>query len=73
MGQWNSFLNPLIYLSSEENFTISLGLNAFRGLYTTMWNLLMMASFLALLPCLVLFFFTQKHFIQGIVITGVKG
>lgn len=73
MGNWNDFMDPLIYLSSEENFTVALGLNAFKSLYNIQWNLLMAGSFISTLPCLAIFFFGQKYFIQGIVITGIKG
>lgn len=71
--KWNEFLQPLVYLSSEQNFTVALGLRAFQGFYVTLWNLLMAASLVALLPCIVIFYFTQKYFIQGIVVTGLKG
>lgn len=72
-GHWNAFVLPLIFLSSMEKFTLALGLNFFRGMYLTEWNLLMAATLLVILPCLLLFFFAQKYFIQGIVITGLKG
>lgn len=70
---WNSFLEPLIYLTSQENFTVPLGLVAFKGTYITKWNLLMAGSFIAMLPCLLIFFFAQRYFVQGIVISGLKG
>ena len=73
MWNWNDFFGPLIYLNSPENYTIALGLNFFRGVRSSQWNLLMAASFLALLPCIVLFFVAQKYFIQGIATTGIKG
>ncbi len=72
-GGWNAFLLPLIYLHSREKFTISLGLNSFQDQYYTEWNLLMAASLIAMLPPLLIFFFAQKYFIQGVVFTGVKG
>ncbi|MCD6290433.1 MAG: carbohydrate ABC transporter permease [Anaerolineae bacterium] len=74
MWNWNDFMNPLIYLSSSEKWTLTLGLSRFTGMYgMTAWNLLMAASLVTILPCVVLFFFAQRYFIQGIVITGVKG
>lgn len=73
MRNWKDFLRPLIYLNSMEKFTLSLGLTQFRMLYGTKWNLLMAASFLVMLPTLVIFFFAQRYFIRGIVITGIKG
>lgn len=74
MWTWNDFMGPLIYLNSREKLTLSLALSRFTGMYgMTAWNLLMAASIVVALPCFVLFFFAQKYFIQGIVITGLKG
>ena len=72
-SSWTDFLGPLIYLQTPANYTISLGLRAFQDQYTTAWQLLMAASLIAMLPVLLIFFFAQKYFIQGIVFTGVKG
>ncbi len=71
-GTWNEFLMPLIYLHSQDKFTLALGLRMFQGEASTSWNLLMAASLLTMLPVLVLFFAAQKYFMQGIVFTGVK-
>jgi len=74
MWNWNDFMGPLIYLNSREKLTLSLALSRFTGMYgMTAWNLLMAASIVVALPCFILFFFAQKYFIQGIVITGLKG
>jgi multiple sugar transport system permease protein len=73
INTWNDFLGPLIYLSSQDNFTIALGLSAFKGLYATRWEYLMAASTVMILPIVVLFFLTQRYFVQGIVMTGTKG
>jgi len=73
-GNWNDLLGPLIYLNSMNKFTLPLGLEFFvsvRG--TTYWNLLMAASVIVLIPCLVLFFAGQRYFVQGIALTGLKG
>jgi len=70
---WNEFLLPLIYLQSQEKYTLALGLRLFQGEASTSWHLLMAASLLTMLPVLILFFAAQKHFMQGIVFTGVKG
>lgn len=70
---WNDFLGPLIYLQSQDKFTLALGLRMFQGEASTSWNLLMAASLLTMLPVLILFFAAQKYFMQGIVFTGVKG
>jgi multiple sugar transport system permease protein len=69
---WNEFLHPLIYLQSQEKFTLALGLRMFQGEASTSWHLLMAASLLTMLPVLLLFFSAQRYFIQGIVFTGVK-
>lgn len=71
-GTWNEFLLPLVFLHSPDNFTLALGLRMFQGEASTSWNLLMAASLLTMLPVIILFFFSQRHFIQGIVFTGVK-
>ncbi|HHT72233.1 MAG TPA: carbohydrate ABC transporter permease [Firmicutes bacterium] len=74
---WNDFISPLIYLQSRENFTVSLGLRMFQSVAgiggVPKDNLLMAASVMALLPILILFVFMQKHFVRGIVMTGIKG
>ena len=73
MAHWNDFLGPLIYLSSPAKRTLALGLYAFQGQYATDWNYVMAASTVVMLPPLVLFFIGQRYFIQGVVISGVKG
>lgn len=75
MWSWNNFLGPLIYLNSQKLYTVPLGLAMFRAYYPseTPWHWLMAASVVAVSPLIVLFFFAQKAFIQGIVVTGVKG
>jgi ABC-type glycerol-3-phosphate transport system permease component len=73
MHHWNDFLGPLIYLSSTDKFTLAIGLRYFQGQYRVEWTLLMASSIIVLLPCIVLFFIAQRYYIQGIVITGLKG
>lgn len=70
---WNEFLSPLIYLNSKENLTVALGLRAFQSEHGPEWHLVMAASLVTMLPILLVFFFGQRHFIQGVVFTGVKG
>jgi multiple sugar transport system permease protein len=70
---WNDFFGPLIYIQSQDNWTVALGLQSFRALYTRNLTGLMAASTVTMLPCLLLFFFAQKLFIQGVVISGIKG
>jgi ABC-type glycerol-3-phosphate transport system permease component len=73
LGRWNDFMTPLIYLSSEHNFTLSLGLASFQGQYSTDWNLMMAASLVVMLPCLVFFFLGQRFFVSSIIMSGLKG
>ena len=71
---WNTFQGPLIYLSDNKLFTVSLGLSMFRAPFGgTPWHWYMAASLATLLPCVVVFFVAQRYFIQGIVVSGVKG
>jgi len=70
---WNEFFLPLIYLQSPDKWTVSLGLQSFNALYSNNLNMLMAASTVALLPPVLVFFFAQRLFIQGVVISGIKG
>ncbi len=71
---WNSFLEPFIYLSSPELFPVSVGLNFFRDQYGTIfYDRLIAASVLSMVPMIVLFFFAQRYFIEGIQLSGLKG
>lgn len=73
MGTWNDFLGPLLYLLDQKTFTLSLGLQFFQSQAGgTDWNLLMAASAVVIAPVIILFFFAQKQFIQGIAVTGMK-
>ena len=72
-GHWNAFMEPLIYLNTTETFTVTLGLSFFKGQFGTQWGLLMAASVMVVLPILLLFVVAQKQFVQGIVVSGVKG
>ena len=73
MGSWNDFLGPLIYLVDQNTFTLSLGLQAYQTQHGgTPWNLLMAASCMVILPVIIVFFFAQKVFIQGISTSGFK-
>jgi multiple sugar transport system permease protein len=74
MWAWNDFLGPLVYLQRPEQYTLALGLQTFQSQHGgTQWNLLMAASLMVITPVIVLFFLTQRTFIQGIATTGVKG
>jgi len=72
---WTDFLMPLIVIDDNSKMTLGLALYAFKGhdRYGAQWNLLMSASTLMMIPCLAIFAFFQKHFIEGTVISGIKG
>jgi multiple sugar transport system permease protein len=73
IGAWLDFMGPLIYLHDESQYTLALGLQAFMGRHGAEWNYLMAASTVVTIPLIVIFFFAQKTFIQGIALTGMKG
>lgn len=73
IASWNDFLEPLIYLSSTDKFTLSVGLSLFHGLFYTQLEYLMPMSLVALLPVLLLFFVAQRYLVQGIVTTESQG
>ena len=70
---WNEFLQPLIYINSYEKYTIQMGLEMFKGMWSVEWNLLMAATLSTMLPVLILYFFAQKKLIGGIASVGLKG
>lgn len=79
MGEWNSFLQPFIYLNSKEKFTLAVGIRYFQTVAVTTddtepkYHLLMAASVMMTLPIIVLFFLAQRYLVQGIVMSGIKG
>jgi multiple sugar transport system permease protein len=73
IGNWTNVLDPLIYIRSQELYTLALGLNLFRGVNLIQFNLLMAVSIITLLPVLVVFFLSQRLFVQGVTLTGMGG
>ncbi len=73
IARWRDYLGPLIYLSNQKQYTLSLGIYEYRSQYGAEWGLLMAASVLITLPIILLFFFLQKTLVQGIELTGIKG
>jgi multiple sugar transport system permease protein len=72
---WNDFLAPLVYLNSPDKFTVALGLNAFQAVSDMKYPqeyLLMAASVMTIVPAVVVFFCSQRYFMQGIVLSGVS-
>lgn len=73
MGSWLNFMWPLIVLNTHKKFTLPVGLAYFQSLHTTDWTLLMAGSIMMILPILIVFIFTQRYFVEGIKLTGIKG
>ncbi len=69
---WNDFMGPVIYLHSPENFTLPIGLRAFQQQTGTEWDLLMAASLIVMIPVILLFFFLQRYFVQGMALSGLN-
>ncbi len=72
LHSWNEFFEPLIYLSSSHLYTLPLALSLFTDQSGTEWHLLMAASVITTLPLLIVFFFAQQKFIEGVAMTGLK-
>lgn len=70
---WNDFYEPLIFLHTRENWTLAVGLQTFDAIYTINTHLIMAISVLMIVPPILLFFFSQKIFTQGVVFSGIKG
>lgn len=73
LGNWNDFLGPLLYMNDPKMRTLAVGLAYFYNQFTVHYPQLMAASTLMLIPVIILFFFTQRYFIQGILLTGLSG
>jgi multiple sugar transport system permease protein len=73
LGTWNDFMGPLLYITSPEKFTLAIGLANFRGVLYTRWDLLMAFATTMTLPVLGVFFLAQRYFVEGVVMTGLKG
>jgi multiple sugar transport system permease protein len=73
LGSWNDYMGPLIYLANPDKFTLSLGLAMFNSQYGSFPGQLMAVTTVMTVPILVLFFLTQRTFIQGMTTSGIKG
>jgi len=69
---WMDFINPLMYLHDERMYTLAIGLQSFLGRHSLEWASLMAAATVITIPMVVLFFFAQRTFIEGIALTGIK-
>lgn len=70
---WNDFFGPLIFLAEDRKFTLALGLMSYASRHQSEWGVLMAISVVMLMPTLVVFFFCQRYFVEGITLTGTKG
>lgn len=70
---WNDLLRPLVYLNEQDKFTLPLGLISFVGEYTAKWNFLLAGAVVSIVPLLIVYFFLQKQFIEGVTGVGIKG
>jgi len=73
MGTWNSYLWPLIILTSKNKMTLPVGLSLLNGQHGAESNLLMAGSLISIIPILIVFLFTQKYFEKGLSLGGIKG
>lgn len=72
MGKWNEILAPIIYLISEEHFTLPIGILSLRGQYKTDDQLLVAGALISLIPILIVFLFAEKYFVEGSKTSGLK-
>jgi multiple sugar transport system permease protein len=72
---WNDFFGPLLYTGNNPNiWTLAVGLSEFTSIHrSVLWNLQMSASLIFTIPVILLFFFAQRYFVEGVTLTGVKG
>lgn len=73
VNTWNDYMGPFIYLTSNDLWTIQLGLRTFVGMYDAQYAMIMTGSVISVLPILVIFLFGQRYFIEGIATSGMKG
>jgi len=73
LAHYNDFMGPLIFLSSEDKFTLPLGIYWIMGRWGTQWHLVMAASVVSTMPVLFLFTVAQRYFIRGVVLSGLAG
>ncbi len=73
VGNWTDFVAPRLFITQKAQYTLSLGLLDYFSLHQTEWTYLMAACVVFVLPVMVLFFFAQRLFVEGISLTGIKG
>ncbi len=70
---WDDFFAQMLYLNSVSKFTVGLALRMYVDQFEIQWGRLLAMSLLSVVPSTILFFFAQKHFVEGIATTGLKG
>ncbi|MCL5045363.1 MAG: carbohydrate ABC transporter permease [Actinobacteria bacterium] len=73
MGNWNSFLWPLVVTSDPKLMTLPVGLANLQGRWYTDWNLVMAGAVINVLPMVLVYLVAQKQFIKGVTMSGIKG
>jgi multiple sugar transport system permease protein len=73
IASWNSFLWPLVIISSQKLMTLPVGLSNLQGEHLTAWNLVMAGATISVLPILLVYLVAQKQIVRGFVLSGVKG
>jgi ABC-type glycerol-3-phosphate transport system permease component len=73
LNSWNDFMGPLLFLTKDKLYTLSIGIQQIMSINDPRWNLLMAMGVMMTVPVLVIFFLLQKYFIQGISFAGIKG
>jgi multiple sugar transport system permease protein len=72
MWTWNDFFGPLIYLQNMYKYTLALGLMSFKAQYKSEWHYLMAVSTVITVPMIIIYFFAQRFFVQGLTFSGLK-
>ncbi len=73
IDKWTDFFGPRVYLNDPEQYPLSIAIQTFQAAHKTDWPLSMAASTVITLPLVIIYFFAQRKFIQGITLTGIKG
>ncbi len=73
MNNWNDLLRPVLYISSENLYTVTIALTQFQSEYEAQWNYLLTGSVLSILPLLIVYILLQRYVVEGLTHTGMKG
>jgi multiple sugar transport system permease protein len=73
MSSWNSFLWPLLITTDQNLYTLPLATSLLQNQYTTYWNQLMAGTVVSIVPIVIVYLFAQRHFVEGMTRSGIKG